>query len=109
MANGAGITLFEERLSKRENPDATATAIDPATLAAIIQAIMVLLQGCMTPKPKNLRSAPFRRGRLAVGIYREGGGNISVADAYVHADNTLALVAEAKDEELQLMIDDCCS
>lgn len=96
------LALLEKRLAA----DALFAAIDPATFALIITAIMTMLQQCREPQPKALRRRLFHRRRLIVHLRGQTGLDWDICDA--QATRIFDLADKASDEELQTLIDDCC-
>lgn len=109
---GDGIALFQQKLtaSKVQETGDNAVELDPATIAlimALLQAAIPMIQQCFTPKPAALRRKFLNRAKLAVNIMRETG--LGPVKAFVEADRMLDIAQKASDEELQMVIDDCCS
>lgn len=105
-ADGSGLQLLEERLSK---------GVGATDWAALIALIIPLIASCLNPpKPETLRNPPRgTRASFAQAIRRDARargerppGFDEALDTY---DAVLALAREATDEELQALVDDCCS
>jgi hypothetical protein len=104
-ATGAGLELFESRLTARKV--STRKAFDPTIIAALIAAVLPLIMNCFNPTPAALRWRLFNRTLVAMAIRRVR-RDLSYAQAFVEADILFDLADEATDAELQLLIDDCC-
>jgi hypothetical protein len=101
---GKGLQLFEERLAASKQGENV--QFDIAVILAIISAVLPLIMNCFAPKPSMLRRRLGNRARVATAIRRETG--MGFFAAMKEADNLFDLAEKATDEELQLLIDDCC-
>jgi len=102
---GDGLDLAEERITARQAKNGM--EFDPASIITIITAIMKVLQGCTNPTPRAMRRRMLNRARLASAL-RQHDNSLPWAQAFQDADELFTLADEAKNEELQLLIDDCC-
>ena len=100
---GKGLQLLDDRLRESNGM----TAFDPAALIAIIQAIIETIQKCRNPNAKALRRRLLNRPRLAAAIQRNSSG-LNWAQALQEADKAFDLADKATEDELKLLIDDCC-
>lgn len=104
MASGKGLDLLEERIGAQKAKKGM--KLDPVTIAMLIAAIYPVIKNCLNPTPETLRRKLFNRAPLALSIRKENPSMRFVA-AFQEADDLMDLAKEAKDEELQLVIDDC--
>lgn len=103
---GEGLALMEKRLTvTKAGPGKV--GFDPAIISLIISTIIPIIQGCFKPTPQALRRKFLNRARVAAGLVQNTGQSWS--DAFDQSDELFDLAREAKDEELQLLIDDCIS
>lgn len=104
---GAGLSLAEERIGTRIT-EKEGVGFDPMI---IITVIMSLIQGCFKPQrlptPGMLKQRSLNRARIATALRRETG--CSYQQALSRADIVLDAANEATDEELNLLIRDCCT
>ncbi len=98
---GEGLALLEERLTAKRQAKA---GFDPASIIAIIQAIIAMIGGCKSPTPAQLRRRLGNRARLAAAGRQAG---MSWTEAFSHADDAFDEADKATDPELQTVIDDC--
>lgn len=101
--DGKGVQLLEDRLRQSGG----LSAFDPAALIAIIQAIITTIQNCRKPNAQTLRRRLFNRIRLAAAIQRNYPG-LTWEQAIAQADVAFDLADKATEEELNLLIADCC-
>jgi len=103
---GEGLQLAEERIAARHAKNGF--LFDPASIIAIITAIMSVLQSCTNPTPRALRRRRVNRARLAAALRQHHNEVLAWPQAFEDADELLKLADEANNDELQLLIDDCC-
>jgi hypothetical protein len=103
---GDGLSLLEQRLEKKV--EGKPVSFDPLTIISIIASIILMIQNCQRPSARGLRRRLFNRARLAAGL-REKVGGLSWRESLGLADDVFDLADEAKDDELQMLILDCCS
>lgn len=99
--HGAGFQLMEERLMESKEKK-----FDPATILLLITTLIPLIANCFNPTPKVLRRRLGNRARVAASIRRDS--NVSWGEAFTQADHCFDCADKVTDEELQLVIDDCC-
>lgn len=104
--SGAGLSLAESRIAESKRGEGY--KFDPTLIIAIISALIPLIANCFNPKPQALRRRFLNRARVAAAIRREQPG-LSFQEAFDEADNLFDLADKATDEELQLLINDCCA
>lgn len=102
--SGQGVALLKHLLTESKTEEGK-TSFDPASILAILAAILPLIQNCLKPKPSSLRRRFGNRLRLAVAIQGETGDSWS--DSLRQADEVFRLADKASDAELQMLIDDC--
>ncbi len=105
-ATGKGLALLEERLTARATSEGV--GFDPTIILLLISVLLPLIQSCFAPKPAALRRRFGNRARVAAALRRESLA-LTWAECFRHADGVLDLAEAATDEELQSLIDDCCS
>ena len=105
-ASGKGLDLLDKRLT--DKLASNQKEFDPLMIIAIIMAIIQIIQGCLIKNPRFLRFRFLNRTRLAAMIRRHV-PELSWADAFSKADEVFTLADEATDDELKLLVDDCCS
>lgn len=108
MEQGKGLQLLEERLTSKLTEGSDAVGFDPLTILTIITALIPLIQGCFNANPKALRRRLFNRSRVATSIRKEA-PQIGWAESLRMTDKIFDLADSARDEELQALINDCCS
>lgn len=103
---GKGFDLLEERYAARAARDGV--EFDPLIIIAIIGMLVQVIQGCFQRSPQAMRRRLLNRARLAVGL-RERMPNLMWVEAFRQADLLFDMADEATDDELQLLITDCCN
>ncbi len=103
MSTGKGFELLEERIGTQKAKKGV--GFDPTIIATLIAAILPLIMNCFKPTPASLRQKLFNRANLAISIRKQHPDMRFVA-AFQEADDLFDLAKDAKDEELQLVIDD---
>lgn len=94
MPAGAGHDTFQDRMSAR--------GFDPASIIAIIQALIAIFSGCFKPTP----TASFSVPRIANAI-RQSDSTIGFLEARRQAIEVKGVWDAASVAERQAFIDDC--
>lgn len=108
---GEGLELLSQRYAESKS-SVEGMEFDPATIAMIIAALLPVIQQCFNPKPSTLRRKFLNRAKLARSIWEtanDRGMQMSFAQAFKEADGLFDLANRASDDELRLLISDCCS
>lgn len=104
MAECQGIDLLRQRLTAKKS--AGEFGFDPASIIAIITAIVNVIQNCKQPTPANLKRRLFNRAKVAMALMKED-SNLTFFAARAQADELFDMADSASDVELQSLIADC--
>ncbi len=102
--NGEGISLLEEKLVNK-----LGVGFDPTIIFAIIGAVIALFQNCTAASPRDVkRLARWQRPALALEVKRKL-PQLKWNECYANADLLVGMATTARDEDIQLFMNDCCT